>query len=142
MPIQGIEPYQYVTPGCCEMADLYVYAIYMNPYNKTKEWFKNNPPQWWVRRADMADGMFSTLYDRMNLRNIEHDQAMEMYSEATKKPVLFCPWCGKAMPALVLNRPKIKVGVHDDDYCKTCKRRNNECRCIRPELMWGTDDKE
>lgn len=139
MSIQGTEPYQYITPGCCNMGDLYIYTIYMLPYNKTKKWFKSNPPQWWIRRAAMADGMFSAQWEALGLNKLGHDEAMEALCTSTNKPVQFCPWCGKTMPALKLINPRIKIGINDDDYCKTCKKRNGECQCPRPELMWGTD---
>jgi len=121
----GTRKYQ-VTPNCCEKMRASM-AIVLRSELSERFGGTYQPPHWALRLAYepelLAIGTAGEL-----------DQ--EKLCLAADFPSC-CPFCGERLPAIRRKPrcPKVSTGT-DGNYCDTCGKRNESCRCAPPWMAY------
>ena len=110
-----------VVPRCCKQSEEQQVVFLKIPY---EDWVNGieSKPKWTTNAWNSKDLRFS---------NYTTD-------------ISYCPFCGQHLPNITkcLIPPKKPIATCSDGgyYCDTCKKRLIECKCLRPEKAWDSNN--
>jgi hypothetical protein len=115
----------HLTPNCCNTVEEFK-TIFLR--YKDKPNFKYDE----VQDKVVGDG-YHNQKPTWAIKAVSNKFNCETWIDAS-----FCPHCGKSVPDIEHNpdTKDVKFANNDDDYCKTCKKRNMECECLPPWFKW------